>query len=322
MPQNDHYVSQTYFKQFTSADGTLVPYYKNMRVIVGKPKQPVSICHEVDGDMNTYFDDPRILDKYLQPIETAWATNVDALKSRQLNAEQKYQLAKYVAYLRVCNPVAKRMSKSRLEAMLRPLSDKVIGEALNNPSIDQPPLDESTRAQLLEKFKAGDIKPDVDQEYASARGIEALSGLADRLYCSPWMVSENHTDIPFLTSDNPAVIYRHTESLMETQVYVPLSPKLALLIAPGSNKPPPTKKDVAEYTNPDDRFGIVKRDAVKRFNVCVVKGAEKLVLHASVEAWIEGLASKYGSWRMQHLLQTIPHGNGVLQIHREQAAES
>lgn len=205
---------------------------------------------------------------------------------------------------------------------MKPQTDSFLRDALYNPTEDQPPLNDEDRDRLKEQLAAGEIKPNVDQEYASARGIEALGDLADRLYCSPWMVGINETDVPFLTCDNPGVVYRHTGHLHDSQVYVPLSPKLALLIAPGLNKPPPTKREVGEYTNPDDQFGLVKRDAVKRFNVCVIKAAEKIVLHASVEPWIEGLVSKYGRWRMEHQLQSIPHGSGVLQIHSEQSIEA
>lgn len=82
MAQNDHYVSQTYLNAFTDQDGLLVPYYKNGRVIIGKPKSTKSVCHEKDGDANSYFNDPRIVDDYLRMFENEWAKHVQELNKR------------------------------------------------------------------------------------------------------------------------------------------------------------------------------------------------------------------------------------------------
>lgn len=109
--QSDHFVSQTYLSHFVGKTGQLTPYYKDGYVVVGKPKWPKSICYELDGDLNTYFDDPRVLDTYLRPIETAWASNVASLRARTLIARERFEVALYIAYLRTCNPVAKRLGQ-------------------------------------------------------------------------------------------------------------------------------------------------------------------------------------------------------------------
>jgi len=79
MPQKDHYVSQTYLKSFVNDSGLLVPYYKHGEVIIGKAKSPKSVCKEEDGDLNSYFVNPRIIDDYLKLFENSWAKHLDAL---------------------------------------------------------------------------------------------------------------------------------------------------------------------------------------------------------------------------------------------------
>ena len=321
MSQHDHYVSQTYLGLFAGTDGYLIPYYKDGRVVVGKPKRPKSICSEVDGDMNTYFDDERVLDVFLRPIETNWAENVRALSEGRLDATGKYELASYIAYLRACNPVAKRLGQTALAAMMQPERDKIIHEHLYHPTPDSPPLDDSTRAKLQREFERGGIKTLVDRDYAHARGIASLTGVADRLYCSHWLKLRNDTNLPFITSDNPAVIYPHGEADSRSSVFVPLSPIDAVLISPNDELPEPAKVDVQNYMSSDDQYGLVKRDAIKRFNVLVVKSAERLVLHSTEEKWIGDIVSKYRSWRMESLCDFLPSGTGVFQIHRQRAVD-
>jgi len=76
---NDHYVAQTYLKNFTDSEGMLIPYFKSGREAVGKPKSPKSVCYVPDGSSNSYFSDPRILEKFLTPLENNWNDNLEGL---------------------------------------------------------------------------------------------------------------------------------------------------------------------------------------------------------------------------------------------------
>lgn len=319
--QNDHYVSQTYLSHFADANGLLIPYFKDGRIIIGKPKRPKSICSEQDGDSNTYFEDHRLLDTYLRPIETAWSTNVKSLSARTLSPKQKFGIASYVAYLRSCNPVAKRLSQERLAQSLQPIRDKVLSEGLYTEPQSFPPLDDATRASLQKAFESGEIQTIVDREYAHATGIAVILDCARRLYCSHWLMLRNETNIPFLTSDNPAVLYPHGDTDPSCSVFVPLSPSDALLISPNEELPRPTEDDALRYDNATDRFATVKPEAAHRFNELIVKSAERLVLHASAERWIELLVSQYRSWRVKNVCDSIPLNRGVVQIHRQRPVE-
>lgn len=114
MPK-DHYVSQTYLRAFTNEDSLLVPYYKTGYDLIGKPKSTVSVCHEKDGDTNSYFSDPRIVDEYLRLFENNWANHIDALANMKGDKDTKYGIAGYISFLRTCNPTAKRMGQIEIQ---------------------------------------------------------------------------------------------------------------------------------------------------------------------------------------------------------------
>lgn len=313
--QQDHYVSQTYLERFTNKRGQLVPYYKCGHVSVGKPKSPKSICHETNGDANTYFDDPRVLDSYLAPAEKNWATNVQALCNMRVDADIKYQLSAYIAYLRACNPVAKRMEQDMLAETIQPLAEKVMSE-----NIDDPTLEPELQVKFMQELQQGNIRCVVDREYAHARGISSLIEVANRLYCSGWLKLFNETGIPFITSDNPAVLY-YPATDAGASVFVPVSPTNAILISPDDSIERPTDENVQCYQNSLDRYASIKKEYVEHFNQLIVKSAERIVLHATVERWLEEVVVKYRSWRMENVTSKIPCENGILLVHRQKAID-
>jgi hypothetical protein len=315
--QRDHYVSQTYLEHFTNDRNQLVPYYKDGRVVIGKPKSPKSICHEKDGDANTYFDDPRLLDKYLAPFEQNWSTNVQALCEMRLNQDIKYQLSAYVAYLRACNPVAKRMGQDMLAETIQPIAEKVMRKSINNPN-----LGPELQANLIQELQKDNIRCVVDRDYSHARGIASLIALANRLFCSGWLKLFNETDIPFITIDNPSVLHYRSDSDPVASIFIPVSPNNAILISPDKSIERPTSEDVQHYRSSLDRYASINKKYVNFFNQLVVKSAERIVMHATVERWIEELMIKYRSWRMKNITSTIKYDNGIMIIHRQKAIDS
>ena len=61
------------------------------------------------------------------------------------------------------------------------------------------------------------------------------------------MVLINETDIPFITSDNPAIFYYQDMNQQIAQTYIPLKPSIALLIAPDLDFSRPSFEDVKGY---------------------------------------------------------------------------
>lgn len=317
MAQDDHYVSQTYLRAFTNEEGLLVPYYKNGHVIVGNTKSTKSVCHEKDGDANSYFDDPRIVDDYLKLFENDWAKHIAALSETRADPNTKYGIAGYISFLRTCNPTAKRMGQSLLSGSLQPLADKVMAENVNAPDLS------AEVKQLYEKHKEENIiKVEIDPEYAHAKAISTLVGITHKLYCSDWFVLINNTETPFVTSDNPATLYYSSEASHIAKTFVPLSPNLGVLVSPNPSSEMPSQEQLESFQHENDQFGEVKEEFVKILNELVVKSAENIVIHSEGIEWLESLVINYKKWRMELLTTTIPYGNGNLTMYRQQAVDT
>lgn len=314
MARKDHYVSQTYLRLFVGPNGGLVPYYKNARVIVGKPKRPKSICFETEGDTNKYFENPRLLDQFLPAFENPWENNIVKLERGILDANTKYELAGYIAFLRSCTPTAKRFGQQSIAGVVEPVAYKVMLSTLDKADY----LSDKHKLTLRNAIQNKEIGIKIDRKFAHAQGVRALEGAINRYYCSRWLVLINETDIPFITSDNPAILYYQDMQQQIAQTYVPLKPSMALLIAPDLDMGYPSFEDVKRYSNSEDRFGVIKQSYVKKFNEAIVKSAERIVLHQKKEDWLEQLVRKYSKWRVDAIVSHIPTGRGIMTITRQQ----
>jgi len=307
MPQKDHYVSQTYLRGFTNRDGLLIPYYKNGYVTVGKPKSTVSVCRESDGDANSYFSDPRIIDEYLRLFENNWAKHVASLANMEGNIDTKYGIAGYVSFLRTCTPTAKRMAQICLTDSLQPYTEKIIKNGANDPE-----LEPEIRQIFKEHQDNKCIETTVIPEYAHARAITTLVGIAHKLYCSDWLVLFNETATPFVTSDNPAVLYYRNKHNNIARTFIPLTPKIGVLISPNLSSEVPTIKEIGEFKHENDRNAEIKEEYVKVLNKLIVQSAENLVLHSEENEWLKTLVIENRTWRMDTEISEIPFEDGIL----------
>ncbi len=313
MPQDDHYVAQTYLRQFSDNDGYLIPYYKNGYVVVGKKKSPRQICYESDGDSNTYFDNPRILDEYLPHIETPWAENIEKLASGDADVDCKYEIGAYIAFLRSCNPTAKRLGTKAISGMLQPFVDKTLAEYFHE-------LGETTNEvhSAVEKaINDREISAVVDEEYVHAISIQNLIQAAYKLYCSQWLILINETRVPFITSDNPASLYYVEPTSQYSAVFVPLSPSLGVLIKPDFNIDRPTINDVKNYMHEGDDYAHPKENFVNKLNELTARSAENIVLHSVENEWVEELVSNNKEWKVENQTLKLPHENGVYIVSRQ-----
>lgn len=317
MPKDDHFVAQTYLRGFTDEEGLLFPYYKNGRVVIGKRKSPKQVCYETDGDSNTYFDNPRILDEYLPRIENPWTSNIAKLTAGDVDADCRYEMGAYIAFLRSCTPTAKRLGANAMSADLQPLVDKTLAEHLHELG----EITYETRSAIEKAIQERGIHAVVDEEYVHAVSIQNLIQAAHRFYCSHWLVLVNETDIPFITSDNPASLYHTEQNSLFAIVFVPLSPSIAVMIKPDFEIDRPTIDDVESYKHRGDDYANPKKDFVKHLNELIVKSAENLVLHSDKEEWVEALVSNHKNWRIESKTFELPYDREMIIIHRQMACE-
>jgi hypothetical protein len=318
VPKDDHFVAQTYLRSFVDDEGNLTPYYKNGRVIVGKKKTPRQVCYETDGDSNSYFDNPRILDEYLPHIENPWADNVAKLQAGEVNADCKYEIGAYISFLRSCTPTAKRLGAEMISANMQPLVDKTLAEHFHE-------LGETTdeiRSAIKGAMDNRKIRAVVDEEYAHAISIQHLVNSAYRFYCSHWLVLLNETSIPFVSSDNPAGLFYEGENPQYATVFVPLSPTLGVLIKPDLTIERPTIEDVKQYSHPGDDYAHPKESFVATLNELTVKSAENIVLHSTHDEELESSVEANRDWKVQNQTFELPYENGMYIINRQRACKN
>ncbi|HEY0893473.1 MAG TPA: DUF4238 domain-containing protein [Cellvibrio sp.] len=296
----DHYVSQTYLSSFSNNAGFLIPYYKRGRITQGKSKSTSSICFEIDGDSNRLFSDPRIVDEYLRLFENNWATSVSALKNMQGGLDAKYAIAGYISFLQRCTPTAKRLAQNYLTHDIQPLIEGVIKECIGDSK-----LEPDIRNLFEQHQNERCIEVEITPEYAHAMAINALVDGANSLFCSHWLVLFNNTEIPFITSDNPAVLYYENDHNCIAKTFIPLSPSLGVLITPFYISGPPSKIDMQEFNHDNDLNREIKEEYVYMFNELIVRSAEKLVLHSEKKEWLSTMVEKNKTWRVEALISKI-----------------
>ena len=288
-----------------------MPYYKNARVITGKLKKPKSICFETEGDTNKYFDNPRLLDEYLPLFENRWNNNISKLENGVLDQDAKYELSGYIAFLRSCSPTAKRLGQKTIADAIEPIAYKIGSESLDKAGY----LNDEHKLSLCNAFQKREMEAEIEvaREFAHAQGIRALLSMLYRYYCSRWKVFINKTNIPFITSDNPAIQYRHDIHQQMPHTYVPLKPSMALLIVLDSDIARPDFEDVKRY-DINDSMGVVKRSDINRFNEALVKSAERIVLHQKREDWLIQLVRQFSKWRVESVPRHLTTDSGTTTI--------
>jgi hypothetical protein len=314
MARNDHYISQTYLKHFIGSNGCLVPYYKQGHVIVGKPKRPKSLCYETEGDTNKYFANHRLLDQFLPAFENPWHDNIAKLERGHIDSKTKFELSGYIAFLRSCTPTAKRLGQQLIAGIIKPLAYKVMENNLEKDNV----IAKKDKAILKNDIKDNKIELNIDRDFAHAQHMIALVGMFYQLYCSQWRVLVNKTDMPFITSDNPATLYFKDDNQQIGGTYVPIKPNMALLILPNFSINNPTYEDVKKYDNSKDISGIIKPQYVNELNIHTIRCAENIVIHQKYEKWLEELVLKHRNWRTETKVSHIPIENGMITISRQQ----
>jgi len=318
MKSDDHCLAQTYLNKFVNEKGDIYPYYKKSHIIIGKPKKPKGICFETNGDTNKYFPDPRILDQYLPVFENTWSENIDKIENQGLDGDTKYKIAGYIAFLRACTPTAKRLGQESISGVIKPFANKFMKSSLD----ENKTISADSKALLNKIITENQMILDIDREFAHALGIESLISVLNQLYCSCWLVLKNQTNIPLVTSDNPTTLYYPDNEPQFAHIYIPVKTDLAILISPDLSIMTAEHKDVLNYPNNNDRFGTIKKNYVKMFNTLVVKGAEKLVIHSSMEEWLEKLVQKYRNWMIQSNTDYMQTERGYISMQRQRPVET
>jgi len=295
---DDHYVAQTYLKNFTNPNGMLIPYFKKGKIIVGKSKSPKSVCYVPEGSSNPHFNNPRILEEFLTPLENNWNENLVKLERGEITPQVKFEIASYLSVLRVNTPTAIRQSRTRLESYANLTASQ---ELFHNDDFSQ-------------KLN--------DKKYAHARNLFILDQLPITLCSSDWKVLFANGN-NFLTSDNPLCLYYPNVNSTDGWFYAPLKPNIALLIWPDLKYSEIIKeRRYDELPEGNIEYGKIKSKFIFKYNQNLVRHAEEKVFFNQEADWITRLVKLNRGWKAVAQVDTIPQPDGYLSIFRDVVKEN
>lgn len=321
MPK-DHYVAQTYLKHFLDPKlGNLLHAYdkKGLKHFTARTRD---ICYAHDWDTNPYFQDQRAIDKYLKVIEPKWNYGVTDIHNLLKYEEIKYFMAGYIAVLVSCTPTSIRTLTHATEEMIASAGNILACQMQQYPERfpDSKPLPPDIFEQIM---AAGGLKAKVDPKHTHARTMQNLLDLQWHFYKSPWMILDNETENPFLTSDYPVAYYYSKPQARIPYRFVPICPRYAILIKPSLDK-----ADRKSPKEPFDKYPITETDICsirpkfpKILNKLTIQGAERFIISAYDTPWIMKLVKKYKNWKMDSGTVRLPHENGELIVSRNMPRE-
>ncbi len=321
MPK-DHYVAQTYLKHFLAPElGNLLHAYDKQGLKHFTPTTK-NICCAQDWDTNPYFEDERAIDKYLRVIEPKWNHGVEDISDLLKYEEVKYFMAGYIAVLVSCTPASIRTLTYATEQIIASGGNILAQQMQEHP--ERFPETVPLPSEIFEKIMdAGGISAQVDPKHTHARTMQNLVDLQWHFYKSPWMILDNETDSPFLTSDFPVAYYYPKPHAQIPYRFVPLTPRYAVLIKPSLDKSDrkDPKESFEKYPITEIDIRSVRPEFPKVLNKLTIQGAEQFVISAYDAPWIMKMVKKYRNWKMDSGTVRLPHGNGELIVSRNMPRE-
>lgn len=256
MPRRHHYVSQVYLRRFSASEGKVWVYDKQEgQVVTPGPTSTKNVAQEkgfyaLPEDPSYPDDDPEIIEDQLAAFEDDFVKSMDvavriADEGGTGSLDERVLLAKTVAF----QHLRTRAARDRMAALYKTAGERLLDTA----------LDMACELSGTER-PAVNVKIEVESERAWALQADAMWGdglineLALRIYNSIWLIANNRTPWPFVTSDSPVVseeiahvVYdpppqeHPIERLVEikgpavpaapgTQTFMPLTPHNALII--------------------------------------------------------------------------------------------
>jgi|GEM_PF-3473690 len=306
----DHYVAQTYLKWFNNHNNKLLVYNKQYCSV--KEKTAAQICKEPNGSNNPFLSKERAIEDCLKYVENNWNEVIKVFISGNINFESylnaKHIISLYMAYLRTSTPAAVRVKQKELEAHLKTTFKLLVksGKIADAPESYKPITDD---IENNGKF-------DIDPKFPKAISAGIMESAANSFFKSAWLRIENHSNIPFITSDNPICFwYSHILS-QDPFTYLPLTPKISILVKPFLNK-----KDVKYYNHSEDNSAIARPEFVATLNEQVIKHAEKIVIANQKSDTILEEVKKFCNWQYDCVINKVPHEKGEVIITKAVVSE-
>jgi hypothetical protein len=294
----DHYVAQTYLKNFAGSDGLLHAFRKSD----GKhfPSRPRDVCHEWNGDLiEDFLSDPAALAKYRKIFEPAWNPAINEITSGPITSINKLAIAGYWANLLVFTPTSRRLD---LTAHDRRVIDHLRARDTLSTEAGKP---DAELKRILVPFETGEFQVETKPDAMRAMRATQLWKFTWLLYNSNWIVMVNETNTEFLTSDNPVSFddpgqWRGQRPSLPR--YFPLTPRVCLYCDMSEAALTLRRDSEPDFSRTPQ--GILKRAqiplrGIREVNRAVVQCAEDLVFSSTDLPSIDSLVKEYARYRVE-----------------------
>ncbi|MGI4878004.1 MAG: DUF4238 domain-containing protein [Janthinobacterium lividum] len=304
----DHYVPQVYLRQWRSLERD------SQQVLVTRksdllefPANPSSICRIENGSTNQYFDDERILEKFLLDIEPLYNHAVGVFRQGDLTRNEVYVVAGLMAYLVHCSPTGVRLAKEYFDALI--LAELTI---LDRAGVFPPAPEALGRMSVSELVRDGLIQPTIDEKYPHSLGIEVLTTFISYLVDAEWqvLVSDKRSG-SFLTSDYPLPILIPTGMESVTRIF-PLAPDLAVVVK-GKDRGIEKLSDKVTFENFRYKRFLASAKLIRMTNDLIVKAAEDLIISNARPPWLRAFVAKRADYKLINTIKRVetPRGEKI-----------
>lgn len=284
----DHYVPRTYLKHFSCHEKHVFAYSKKR--LLDKPVPINSICGIRGGDIINFSSDKFGLRNLLKDIEKEWNLFLDLCKNKNLiqKINEPVQPEETPFLIKISIFMSYLLNLSPHLMSNRHLSE-IIFNMQKHKIYDKDILIDKLLKKGIDLIDKGEMVMSIEQDdYYKYMGMRSLIETAKGIYDKRWILLFNSSDVDFITSDTPAIHFTqdtHEHLLYHAQIYLPLTPKHAILIDP-------VRSSTIEYKE-------VTQGDVKKYNKQMIKFASDLVIASSKDPdpKISKLVEKYRSYK-------------------------
>jgi hypothetical protein len=286
----DHYVSQVHLRKFYARDLNKLLYA--VRKSDGSEFTPNSrsICRLDDGNTNDYLSEPRAIEEFLTSVEPSYNRAVDALAAGTPSHEDVYVIAGFIAYVMSCSPAILRIQSYPLMRMI-----EHVGVALDEAG-RFPPMPESLGNSFSDALQRGALNVNVNHMYPHAVGVTQIYSRLSAFANSDWLILNNPTNCPFLSSDFPVAYGPDGVHPFSYRTF-PLSPSLAVRI---------TTSDRSRIADEEFRFQnfrfalreIARQEAIE-INQSVAKCAESQIYSSTMSDALRAFIQRNSNYRIE-----------------------
>ncbi len=303
----DHFVPQTYLKQWICSEHQRLHVFNKDTQKTFMP-MPKGICAERGGSTNEFLDNPRQIEEFLEGFESAYPPALDSVKNGQYDETSILCISKFIAAVNVCSPTARRTQIPFLEKILE-TSAKGYD---HHKDFQRPP-----GKKISDYIDSGTMRVDVHERYPESIAVGILDEVVSELTNSKWELLINRKNEPFITSDFPVAIGKHSSDPRFNSKLFPLSPHLAVKIEPDMKSEMETK--------PLKYFSIQRKEITTsellNLNQKIARCAEAMVIYTSHAPKFLEFLKRNSSYHIEQKVIEIPQRRGAILFSKYQIAK-